>query len=84
MPLKHTPLINPPLPPTHPSYPAPQDVDSPLNANPDRAYSQLEAALGRLEALTEVRPAGYHGRYAELYAARDGYDRCAAGWMAAW
>jgi hypothetical protein len=50
-------------------------VDHPLNSHPDRAYSPLEAALGRLEALTDVQAAA-HARYAALYAARDEYGRC--------
>ncbi|KIZ04192.1 hypothetical protein MNEG_3760 [Monoraphidium neglectum] len=53
------------------------DVDHPLNSHPDRAYSPLEAALGRLEALTDVQAAA-HARYAALYAARDEYGRLAA------
>lgn len=54
-----------------------QDLDHPLNADPDCAYSPLETALGRLEALTDI-PALAHTRHAEIYAARDVYGRCAA------
>ncbi|KAI8463576.1 MAG: hypothetical protein J3K34DRAFT_462370 [Monoraphidium minutum] len=50
------------------------DVDHPLNAHPDSSYSPLEAALGRLEALTDVRAAA-HARHAALYATRDEYGR---------
>lgn len=52
----------------------PQDLDHPLNADPERAYNQLEAALGRLEALADVKSVA-HARHAELYAARDEYGR---------
>lgn len=51
-----------------------QDLDHPLNSGGDWAYSPLERALGRLEALTDV-PAAARGAHAAVYEARDAYRR---------
>lgn len=62
------------------------EVSHPRNsasASPDSAYSPLERALARLEALTDARPCCYD-RYKDMYAGREEYERCGmccCGWQ---
>lgn len=52
------------------------DVDHPRNSHPTSALTPVQAALARLEALTDVRPACYP-QFADLYEARSTRGRWA-------
>lgn len=57
------------------------DVGHPGNstaAHPDSAFSPVQVALARLEALTDVKPAAYY-QHADLYEARSTRGRWAGG-----